>query len=286
MQTILEPKHGEAQASPWQTAAATPLVLHKRRSLGDLLAPLERLAAHSPSFGKNPGAVFEAEGEAYELPRYRFLGPKGGAAPIRIGLFAALHGDEPEGVHALVQLAQLFEARPELAAGYALFFYPICNPTGLEDRTRHSRCGKDLNREFWRNSREPEVRLLEAELVSRSFDGIVALHTDRESKGVYGFARGATLTRHLLRPALSAAAELLPINYDESIDGFSAKDGLIKDCYEGVLRSPPNVRPRPFEIILETPGAAPCFMRETALVVALRSILDEYRRFIAYAANL
>ena len=257
-----------------------------RRSLAELLAPLDRLAATTASLIAKPVGQFEHGGERYEIPRYIFVGNRSSDAPIRVGIFAGIHGDEPEGVRALVQLAQLLESKPELAAGYCVFLYPVCNPTGLEDRTRHSRNGNDLNREFWKTSKEPEVRLLQAELVSQSFDGIIALHTDEHSNGFYGFVRGATLTQHLLHPALAATAELLPVNHDERIDGFHAKDGLIKDCYEGVLGAPPKVRPKPFEIILETPGQAPLFLREAALVVALRAILGEYRKFIAYAPNL
>jgi hypothetical protein len=257
-----------------------------RRSLAEWLAPLDRLAATTPSLVAKPIGRFEHEGEAYEIPRYLFVGNRSGDAPIRVGIFAGLHGDEPEGVHALVQLARLFEANPELAAGYCVFLYPVCNPTGLEDRTRHSRRGKDLNREFWRNSAEPEVQILQAELESQSFDGLIGLHTDEHSKGVYGFVRGATLTKHLLRPALAAAAEWLPIELSERIDGFHAEDGLIKDCYEGVLSAPPKARPRPFEVILETPGQAPSFLREAGLVAAVLSILAEYRKFIAYAPNI
>src|ERR1019366_7682482 len=104
------------------------------RSLRDLLAPLEAIAAHStdvitasrPLF-ENQGGVdarpslvahFEINGERYELPRYIFLGPRGGDAPIRLGIFAAIHGDEPEGAHALVNLLQLLETHPEVATGY------------------------------------------------------------------------------------------------------------------------------------------------------------------------
>ena len=120
----------------------------RRRSLADLLAPLDQLAANSPNLVVNHEARFESGGESYVLPRYLFVGPKGGDTPIRLGIFAGVHGDEPEGSHALVQFIKLLEARPELAAGYYLSLYPVCNPTGFEDNTRHSRTGKDLNREF------------------------------------------------------------------------------------------------------------------------------------------
>ncbi len=266
--------------------STAPVDVRPRRSLADWLAPLDRLAATTPSLVAKSIGRFGHDGETCEIPRYLFVGNRSGDAPLRVGVFAGLHGDEPEGVHAVVQLARLFEANPELAAGYCVFLYPACNPTGLEDRTRHSRRGKDLNREFWRNSAEPEVQLLEAELASQSLDGIIALHTDEHSNGVYGFVRGATLTRHLLRPALAAASEWLPIEPADRIDGFHAEEGLIKDCYEGVLSAPPRARPRPFEIILETPGQAPSFLREAGLVAAVLSILAEYRKFIAYAPNI
>ena len=269
-----------------QSPIAAPPPLARRRSIADLLAPLDQIALHSPNLVANYEAKFDADGEIYELPRYLFVGPKGGDTPIRIGIFAGIHGDEPEGVRAVVQFLKLLEAKPELATGYYLSFYPVCNPTGYEDGTRHSRSGKDLNREFWGNSSEPEVRLLQAELISRSFNGIISLHTDDTSDGFYGIVRGATLTKYLIEPALRAAEKFLPRDKRSVIDGFRACNGIIRDAYDGVLSAPPKVRPRPFEIILETPSAPPVYLKECAFVIALKSILDEYRKFIAYAPNL
>ncbi len=256
------------------------------RSIQGTLAPLDVLAERSSSLIANKGASFMAGGGRYYLPRYLYIGPKGGGEPIRVGVFAGIHGDEPEGVHALIQFAHLLEREPDLATGYCLFLYPICNPTGFEDRTRHERGGKDLNREFWRGSSQPEVRLLESELVAHSLDGIISLHTDETSAGFYGYAHGATLTRNLVEPALRAAEEFLPRNRDAVIDGFKAANGIIRDSYEGVLRAPPKVRPRPFEIILETPQSPPAYLKEAALVAALRMILLRYREMLAYAPNL
>lgn len=257
-----------------------------RRSLASLLDPLNVSAASSVSLLTHPGAAFECQGESYELPRFTFIGPQGGAEPIRIGIFAALHGDEPAGAQAVVQFALLLERSPEIARGYGLSLYPVCNPTGFEDNTRHSRRGLDLNREFWRNSAEPEVRLLESELSRHAFDGIIALHSDDTSPGLYGFVSGATLTTHLLEPALAAAAELLPRNDNSVIDGFRADRGVIREGYPGILSAPPGSRPRPFEIVFETPQQAPHYTQVQATVMALVTILAEYRKFISYAANL
>ena len=263
-----------------------PAPRRERRSIAELLAPLEKIAANSVNLVANHDARFELNGGTHVLPRYLFVGPRGGDTPIRLGIFAAIHGDEPEGAHALIQFIKLLEANPELAAGYYLSIYPVCNPTGFEDNTRHSRRGLDLNREFWKNSSEPEVRLLQAELESRSFQGIISLHTDSTSSGFYGFVRGATLTEHLIEPALAAAESLLPRDGRPVIDGFAARNGVIRDCYPGILSAPPKSRPRPFELILETPASPPEYLKSFAFVAALQTILLNYRKFIAYAPNL
>jgi protein MpaA len=271
-------------AATFKTAAQP--ARSRQRSIADLLAPLEKIAAHSPNLVANHDATFQVGDETHVLPRFLFVGPRGGDTPIRLGIFAGIHGNEPEGVHALVQFIKLLEARPELAAGYYLSFYPVCNPTGFEDGTRHSRSGRDLNREFWNNSSEPEVRLLQAELQSRSFQGLISLHTDDTSDGFYGFVGGATLTKNLIKPALAAAEKFLPRDERPVIDGFNARNGVIHDGYDGILSAPPTVRPRPFEIILETPSAPPEYLKELAFVAALQTILLEYNKFIAYAPNL
>src|SRR5688572_5655056 len=49
-----------------------------------------------------------------ELPHYRFCGPAGGGDPVRIGLFAAIHGDEPAGAQALSHFIEMLCREPEL----------------------------------------------------------------------------------------------------------------------------------------------------------------------------
>jgi protein MpaA len=257
-----------------------------RRSIAELLSPLEQIAARSPNLIAQRGAQFSIKGETYELPRYLFIGPKGGGTPIRIGFFAAIHGDEPDGAHVLVHLIKSLDASPDLAAGYCLSIYPVCNPTGYEDHTRQSRNGRDLNREFWRKSAEPEVKLLEAELTAHAFDGIISLHAHGEGDGLYGLVRGITLTKHLIEPALRAAEAYLPRDERTLIEGLPARNGVIRDAADGVLSASPKTRPRPFEITLEMPKAPPSYRKDYGIVSALQTILTEYRKLIAYAQNI
>lgn len=257
-----------------------------RRSLDIITDPFAEVAGRSASLVVSEPGRFVIEGQDYELPRYLFIGPRGGGEPLRIGIFAGLHGDEPAASFGLLRFVRLLEERPDIAQGYCLFLYPVCNPTGFIGDTRGNRNGRDLNREFWRSSSEPEVRLLESELWSHAFDGLISLHTDDTSEGLYGYAHGPVLTEHLLRPALAAAERFLPRNQAEVIDGFRARDGVIRAGFDGILRAPPGVKPRPFEVILETPHHAPQYLQESAVAVALHTILSEYRNLTAYAPNL
>ncbi len=256
------------------------------RALSSITGPLEEVARDCDLFIVCPPGRFDLDGESLEFPRYLFRGPAGGGEPLRVGIFGALQGDEPAGAFALVRFAQLLREDPEIARGYDLFLYPVCNPTGFVDNTRQSRNGKDLGGEFWRNSTQPEIRLLESELWSHSLHGLISLHSDHAGDGLYAFAHGPLLTKHILRPALIAASEFLPVSQWEEIDGLPARDGIIRDRAPGGLHAPPGSRPRPFEIVLQAARQAPQYLQEAALLVALGTILGEYQKFIAYGQNL
>jgi hypothetical protein len=233
---------------------------------------------------------FESGGEEHSLVRYLWAGPPGGGDTLRLGLFATLNGDEPEGAFALTRFISVLEKDPELARGYALFIYPLCNPTGFEDNTRLSRAGHALNRLFWTESSAPEVRYLESEIWMQAFHGIINLRSDAESPGIYGFASGSVLAEALLEPALRAAEAFLPRNLTRQIEGIPARRGIVyADLYksrEGTLRAVPGLERPPFEITLATPRAASVHLQMEALHAALTAILTEFRRLQAVGQNI
>lgn len=279
MNTLANP-----ESSVITAPAARPV--ESRRTAGRLLAQLDQIAENSAYFLKKPFGHFESRGETHTLPRYIFLGPAGGGDIMRIGIFATIHGDEPEGTLALTRFVETLEKNPELAKGYCLFIYPLCNPTGFADGTRHSRNGIDLNRQFWKGSPEPEVRFLETEIWTHAFDGIINLHTDDTSDGLYGYVAGAVLSENLLEPALREAEQFLPRNRRRQIDGFPARKGIITECFPGVLRAPGNLQRPPFEITFETPQKAPLHRQVEAFSAALQTILVEYRYLQAIGQNI
>lgn len=256
------------------------------RDLRPLLEPLVLLGELYPAIQTSFAGVFDFEDTPYSIPRVVFSGPSASHDPIRLAIFGGLHGDEPASVLAPITFLEHLAADPARATGYELAVYPLCNPVGYVRATRENGTGRDLNREFWSSSRLPEVRALERELSVNRFDGLISLHTDDTAEGIYGYTRGHVLNEALLEPALRSASYILPRDRRAKIDGWLARDGKIEACFDGVLSAPPGQRPRPFDLIFETPGLAPIDRQVDAAVTALDTILDEYRQFIAYAPNL
>jgi hypothetical protein len=246
-------------------------------ALRTLLLPLLLEVAASPYMIADSIGMWRVGEERFWMPRFIFQRTQQMKRRIKVGIFAGIHGDEPEAVLGLVDLVRGLNARPEVARDYHLFVYPICNPGGLVDGTRCSRSGADLNRKFWQNSAEPEVQLLEMELRCQQFDGIISLHTDDTSDGVYGFARCSAEKHDLLHDALEAAHHALPRCRSKLIDGFEATNAIIRTCYAGVLSAPAEQQPRPWEIVLETPQRAPVHLQRQAFVLAIAMILGRYR---------
>jgi murein peptide amidase A len=210
------------------------------------------------------------------LPRYRWTDPTS-VTFYRIGIFAGIHGDEESGVIAAVQLLRELGKNPDLGRFYELFLYPVCNPWGFDNGCREGESGRDLNRCFWQEREEPGVRLLEQELRAKRFDGIVSLHTDDTSEGIYGYVNGSTLTRHLLEPALRATSAILPRDPRPEIDTHPASDSMIFGGYRGILGAPADQHPQPFSIVFETPHHAPLGKQVEAHLTALKEILSIFR---------
>src|SRR5436189_73466 len=102
-----------------------PAAAMQRRSLAGFLDPLKAL----PDIRWEALGSFDANGESYSVPRFVFRGPNS-SDPISIGLFAAIHGDEPAGALAAAAFLRQVSAEPQLAENFHLSIYPICNPTG------------------------------------------------------------------------------------------------------------------------------------------------------------
>ena len=277
-----------AQRKIREAAALVEQVVERRSqfTVKHLLVPLLTQVLYSRCLVADALGSFEVEGQRHWIPRFSFQRTQVRKERFKIGIFAGIHGDEPAGILGLMDFVRELEEDPELGRHYELWIYPLCNPTGYLAGTRTSASGQDLNREFWQGSLEPEVVLLEKEIAAKKFDGIISLHSDDTSPGFYGYARGSVFARQLLSPALAAAERAQPRDSRPFIDGFQAVNGIIHDCFDGILSAPPNTRSKPFEVILESPARSALKDQRTAFTLALRSILQEYRNFITFGGDL
>ena len=244
------------------------------------------MSEHSVNLIRKPLPAFTSRGKEYEIPRYLFVGPKGGAEPIRVAFFAGVHGDEREGTPALTEFVGTLEHCPELARNYFLFVYPIANPTGFEAKTRNTADGASIPKELWRNSTSMEVVQLQSELWMHAFDGIVSLKTNPGASNVCIEVGGPIFARYLFGNGLSKAQDLLPLSINATAEALPKFRGALLEDSRDVIRAAPGVRPRPFEIVISIPAQAGGLVQRTAVTLLLQRALSEYRNFIAYGANI
>ncbi|MCS7008428.1 MAG: succinylglutamate desuccinylase/aspartoacylase family protein [Chthoniobacterales bacterium] len=224
--------------------------------------------------------------QAQQFPLHKFTFTPHQDPWLTIGIFAGIHGDEPAGLYACLDFIQKLIFNPTLAQNCRLLIYPICNPAGLSLSQRTLPNGLDLNRIFWTNSQQPEVRSLENELKSYHFDGILALHSDDTADGIYGYVGGDLLTRHLLEPALQSASAFIPRSQSPLIDGWKATNAIIEQCFNGILTASPSQFPKPFEIVFETSAKFSLNLQISAHTAAISAILEAAIRLHSHALNL
>lgn len=261
------------------------LGLNRQKEYGSLAADIRAL--QSDVFDVQEIGSMKFEGKDYEfLKIVSRPSPSPYAVQVPICLVAGVHGDEPDGILAALELARRFARSPQLVSNYALTIYPCVSPVGYERLTRENGAGKDLNREFFRDSQETEVAVMERELRAHEFTGFIGGHSDYESFGIYAYATGAVLSERLAKPALFQASSVIPINTDAMIDGHPAQDGIINQKFPGSLGPLSRGASEPFDITIETPNLFALSKRVEAQATAFETILHEYRAVASEAMYL
>ena len=199
----------------------------------------------------------------------------------QIYLSTGVHGDEPAGPLAVLHWLEHGHLDP--AINWRIC--PLLNPAGLAAGTRATACGRDLNRDYahfetaeatlhadWlRHQPPPQVML--------------SLHEDYETQGVYVYEINTSGAVSHANDLLAAAAEILPVEPAEEIDGHRV------DAPGWILHPPEPDEPGWPEAIfvaslgpgvsytVETPSRAALPKRIEALTAMMRqlvtSVLDD-----------
>jgi predicted deacylase len=195
----------------------------------------------------------------------------------RIYISAGIHGDEPAGPLAALQLLR----DNEWPAGFEYWLCPCLNPTGFFLNSRENEDRKDLNRDY-RDTETGEVaahiRWLERQ---PNFEAAFCLHEDWESHGFYLYELNPDGRPSLAEKMVAAAAKACPIDLSPVIEGREAKGGIINPSLNPVERPK---WPEAFWLLqnktrlvytLEAPSDFPLNARVQAVVAAMKTALAE-----------
>ncbi len=202
---------------------------------------------------------------------------KAGPGPT-IYLSAGIHGDEPAGPLALLELIRDGALGPNL--NWVLC--PALNPTGLAVGTRENAEGEDLNRDYWIR-KNPEIASHVAWLRSRRVpDLFISLHEDWETTGFYFYEINCCQDcPERARSILEAVGPWFPPEPNSLIDGHEVRDpGWI---YHEPEADMPESWPEaiflaklgcPVSFTFETPSSAELATRVAAHAAGVRAALS------------
>lgn len=195
----------------------------------------------------------------------------------RVYVSAGMHGDEPAGPLAMLELLRGGFFRE----GVDWALCPALNPTGLAGGTRESACGRDLNRDYLKQETR-EVRAHADWLGSRTLPVLfISLHEDWEAQGFYFYE--INLGEDQPRRAgslLDAVSPWFPAEAGPEIDGHAPRSaGWI---YHEAEADVPEGWPEaiylaklgcPLSFTFETPSLACLGDRVAAHVAALKALV-------------
>jgi len=179
------------------------------------------------------------------------------AEPRRVYLSAGLHGDEPAGPLANLELIR----RDQWPSDTDLFLFPCLNPGGMRRNTREDPGGVDLNRDY----REPTTLLVRAHVdwmrTQPGFDLALLLHEDWEADGFYLYELCRQPARSRAEAIVGQVAGVCPILRARQADGWPAEGGIVR----------PHANPAERR---EWPEALRLFMEHTDLCYTLEAPSD------------
>jgi protein MpaA len=254
-----------------------------RDAIQQHLRPLLDLAAHSDYLVAGSAGAFGVGRQLLQIPRFIFMGPSGGGETIRLGIFAGFHGDEPEGTEALIAFLEELEIKPQLARGYHIYVYPLCNPTGFVACAHGNAAGEDLTRHFWNGSTQSEIYYLEREMGVLRFQGVISLSSAKPANNFVVSTGNAILNPALVPPAIQAAQRYLPGRSTNDETEFHPSSHIPPADF---LTLTDELSPLPFEFHIGIPTAAPKPSQIHGTSGALKSVLDSYRRFLSIGQNI
>ena len=197
-----------------------------------------------------------------------------------IYISSGIHGDEPAGPAAVLQLLE----EDRWPAGTNVSLCPCLNPTGFKLNRRENASGIDLNREYHAPV-APEVQAHTRWLAAQpAFDLAICLHEDWEANGFYLYELNPDHGPSIAEEIIAAVARVCPIDLAPVIETRPARGGIIRPDTDP--RSRPQW-PEAFYLLqhktrlsytLEAPSDFPLTTRTHALASAVTAAIEAFAK--------
>ncbi len=242
----------------------------------DIHSTLQAIESAAARNGWAAGTFFQSD-DLKLLALHRSARSAGAQGARRVYLSAGIHGDEPAGPLAALQLIET-NLWPE---SVEVWFCPCLNPVGFTLNCRENARGIDLNRAYLNPSVEEVIAHIAWLDQLPKFDLCLLLHEDWESHGFYLYEQNPDRRPSLAEPMIEAVGRVCPIDPNEEIEGRPAKNGIIRPTLDP--RSRPDW-PEAFYLIqnktrlsytLEAPSDFALPIRVQALVTAVNAALEK-----------
>ena len=194
----------------------------------------------------------------------------------RIYLSTGIHGDEPAGPLAVLELVR----EDEFPEGLELWMCPCLNPSGFSLNRRENALGFDLNRQYHCPECPETVAHIQWLAQAPSFDMAICLHEDWEASGFYLYELNPDGRPSPAQQVIEQVAQVCPIDLSPEIEGRPAQGGIIHPSTDP--RSRPQW-PEAFYLLthktrhsftLEAPSDFPLAVRVRALKRAVKTICE------------
>lgn len=194
-------------------------------------------------------------------------------AAFKCLIIGGIHGNEPAGIYATLQL---MSAITQIPSTLALTIIPCLNPVGFNRNKRHNEDQKDLNRAFGISELAEERKIIDRLL--SDIDLLITLHEDDVHDGCYLYESAPS---KIGSKVIKAMSEHCKVCTSDEVFGEPCAKGIITSLDHTKPKTKYSIEGRATSLnipnyCLETPKAEPFDNRLLCHVAGVKAILESY----------